>query len=337
MSDIKRKHALCFAHRGEAKAFIKRWKLKGSSDQKLSGVWGSSSTAPEIHPHVWVLGEGIELAGIRLAYLLGKFQEVDTVLNLGVAASLRAGIIPKGRRLNQAKHPKIGEIVQIRTSYGMHYDQKTRFKSYTSKVIPLGIPSLDCISIGTRLRTPEEGQYVSAFAPVLDMELWGLHLAAKTSACDLYSIKVISDLVESDGAISDSLCERVRSKSDQFSEALYRGWEKWNQYFSVDATKAMQVPTDFFDRLNDRFPDAFWLSTYQKNELSKNMRALAISQSLSDNELAMSLLNHSKLKEIVGIKGPAKRRGALLSSEVKSLVFQASSLEDISERPADVS
>ncbi len=318
MDDIKPKHVLCFAHRGEAKAFIKRWNLKGSGEKALSGVWSTQAkqlAGDKQPPDVWILGEGIESAGIRLSYLLGRFPEVNSVINLGVAGFVLGGVVPKGFSL-----PEIGSLVQIRTSYGMHYDQKVRFKSYTNENLLEELPVFDCFSIGRRLTQANEYLYVSGFAAIVDMELWGLHAAAASAGCKLESIKVVSDVVDPNRAIPENLCSLVKSKSDELSELLWQAWTTWEDSRKKPTSRS-ELPKDFAEQLNSEFPQRFWLSSYQKNELGKHLRALSISKSLEPEELNSIVLKWIRKSQIDHIKGPAKKRGGVLSDRLKEMIY----------------
>jgi len=321
VSDIKPKHALCFAHRGEAKAFIKRWKLKGSPAKELYGVWRSADQqqVQQQVPPVWIVGEGIETAGIRLAFLLGRHPEIKTVLNLGVAGALKAGLIP-GSRKAKRKNLDVGDLVQVRTSYAIDYQQKIRFKTYTSATDQDLYQPIDCISVGARLKTASECSYASNFAGLIDMELWGLHAAAQASSVHLEAIKVVSDCIEPGEAPPEELCMRVRSQTDILSESLFEAWTKW-QIAKPGPSFDQDSCIDFLSKLDAWFPQTFWLSRYQKNDLSKSLDAIAISKEISQAQLAGKILDWVAAGDIAEIKGPAKKRGSILAGKIKSLVY----------------
>lgn len=185
---------LTFAHRPEAQAFFDAYPVKSTP---LEGLFQSDFG--------WILitGEGIYEAIARVSRVLGLGPEIKMVLNLGVAGSLDG-------------HHEIGQIIEVRTSYG--FDEKALFKSFTLS------GNVDCVTSGKRIFNDDLTVPLLAMGSIVDRELWGVCYAAKLAGISVRSFKYISDKVGSLGA-----CEVVKEKAQEASLALLESFKSVNE------------------------------------------------------------------------------------------------------------
>ncbi len=195
MSTTELSQLLCFAHRGEASAFFKAYDFKASA----------------LHPDFWtcdqglgllLTGEGLGKAFSKLGLILGAYHQQPRleIFNLGVAGALRENL-------------EVGSVHKVRTVYG-----EEEFHSFEL------IGDLDLITAKKRVLSPEQGHFLSAFAPLVDRELWGLCSVAREAKRPIAAIKIISDRP---GA--DEICTITKENSKEWSEKLLEAFQKESQ------------------------------------------------------------------------------------------------------------
>jgi hypothetical protein len=159
-----------------------------------------------------------------------------------------------------------------------------------------------------------------------------MHAAAKLAKRSLDSLKLVSDIISSEDAPPENLCERVRAKNELWSARLFEGYELWlEQQETVNAYETnvahvdgspIDAASQLHQKLNSEYPGQFLLSAYQKSELRKNLRALEISWDWEPKLLGHKISELAGVQEIAAIKGPAKKRGGILTRRIKELLMQ---------------
>lgn len=203
------KDLFCFAHFGEAQAFIRHFELKPKAFY-FEGIFEGDN-------HFLLLtNEGEQNTSERISAALSALHpQINQVYNIGIAGAL-----------NDKLH--LGEIHEIRTAYAFQ-GLEPKFRSFTlSKEA-----GIDCISSDKRVVTKEFAQKLSNFAGLVDRELWAVASSCQLLKKPLSAYKLISDnpLIQSEFEI----CEPVKEKAAGFSEQLLN-------YF-LSEQKTQKVPT----------------------------------------------------------------------------------------------
>lgn len=187
---------LIFAHRGEARAFLKYFEMTKYASSHLELY-----SNPEQDLFVLLTGEGVLDAMATTCAALGHLHnKIKKLVNIGIAGSIHPSI-------------KKDQIHTIRTCYAQESVQKMFFKSYT-----LEGGEVDAVSASQRILHSKDCNYLQAFAPIVDRELWGVAKAAQMFALPLKSIKYISD--EAWTQNEAQLCERMKEQAHEYSEQL---------------------------------------------------------------------------------------------------------------------
>jgi hypothetical protein len=183
-----------FAHFKEAEAFVNHFQFK---------------SIPFIFDHVFqnsdgdyllITGEGLQSTTEKLSAFLGSMnQSVKQIINLGISGSLSADITT-------------GEIYLIRTCYSKPTQESIEFKSFTTNHY---ITPIDCISVNQRIFDKKQRTELSAFAKIVDRELFAIGSVSHLFKIPFYSIKYISDDLE-----SSDFCKTVTEEAPLFSNAL---------------------------------------------------------------------------------------------------------------------
>jgi hypothetical protein len=180
---------LTFAHRGEAKAFLK-------NDQFSPVPFLFDGLYKNEHRFLLIHGEGLQTTSEKLAVVCGAFREkIHAVINLGVCGSLRENSF------------KMGEIFPIRTCYS-----EGEFKSFSTP----SKTGVDIISSKERVKDLNYAKNLSFFAPLVDREAWAVGSVCHLLNLPFYSFKLISDYSD-----NEDICQLVSSKSEEISESLY--------------------------------------------------------------------------------------------------------------------
>ena len=167
----KSKTLLSFAHRGEAQTFLKNGKYS-AVEFAFDGVYESEQT------FLVITGEGIQNATEKVTAVCAAFRaQISQVVNIGIAASLQ-------------DHIRLNEIYSVRTAYAEHYG-KVAFKTFTSDDTT---SQIDCLTAAERVLQKSYSDTLSAFAPIVDRELWGCASACALFKLPFRSYKLISDL-----------------------------------------------------------------------------------------------------------------------------------------------
>lgn len=189
---------LTFAHKGEAREFIKR-KHTIPVEFYFDGVFRD---AEEI---LLITGEGIQSTTERLTAVCTYFgQKIDSVLNLGIAGSL------------------VNDL-QINQLYGVHnihietlYPDNTKVFTTTDQN-----SKYNCISSLYPVLNDSYARRLADIAEMVDRELW-----ACGSVCKLFKLPLKSYKLISDRAGSDSSPQKIKSRTDEFSKHLFDFYKK---------------------------------------------------------------------------------------------------------------
>ena len=180
---------LTFAHRGEAKAFLK-------NDQFLPVPFLFDGLYKNEHRFLLIHGEGLQTTSEKLAVVCGAFREkIHAVINLGVCGSLKENSF------------KMGDVYPIRTCY-----KEGEFKSFST---PLK-NAVDIISSKERVLNQDYAKNLSFFAPLVDREAWAVGSICHLLNLPFYSFKLISDYSD-----NEDICQLISSKSEEISQTLY--------------------------------------------------------------------------------------------------------------------
>jgi hypothetical protein len=191
------KPLLVFAHPGEAQSFLKAY-----SYQALASNFPEFIKLYETNEHyLLICGEGkyLSLQNISIIFSLLS-DKISIMINLGICACLDT-------------HLKKYDLFQIRTCYG--YGQTPQFHSFTSSQTLPSLKALDCLTVENRVKLKEDKQKYSAFAPLLDRELWSLAYASQKFKIPWMAIKTVSDILN-----ENTQCQNIFEEAAIYSQNL---------------------------------------------------------------------------------------------------------------------
>lgn len=214
---------LCFAHRGEAKAFLSELPFKPHKDlnSDLQGTYSLEDQGRKLT--LIITGEGKERAMINLTKTLSFLRAKNptdnyAVINLGVCGLLRVGEF------------QIGDAHLIRTVYSEASSQKMEFKSYSQNLFD-STDSIDCVTTQERILDDQRATQLSHFAPLVDKEAHAFAMVCDQLQTPFAAIKVISD--EARGEI----CSQVKEEANIWSDTLLK---KYHQLYPLTSLPSPQ-------------------------------------------------------------------------------------------------
>ena len=246
---------LTFAHRPEAKAFIRYFKdLKPHPDQSNLYIDQSNNLG------LLITGEGCLNSALSLTRALTLDRSIHLIINLGVAGSL-------------SKNISKGEICVGRNVYfGQDANNKQmEYKSYPLQKEIEAEVTYDIVTARERVLKPNERKYYSHFGDIVDRELWGLATAAKEIGRGIISIKIISDTNEDIDA-----CQITRDKSDKFSHDLL---QFYLANFQKENWKKTKQNNSELENFLHNHPHLF-LTLAQKNLIKKYAKKVKLHKNL---------------------------------------------------------
>lgn len=265
---------LTFAHRPEAKAFLGHFKrLKSHPRQKNLYI------SPEENLGILIAGEGFLQAAMSLTQALAICDEINYVLNMGVAGALINSL-------------NVGEIVEGKTIYlGKDAEaKKMEFKSFPLKPYCKNLNSFDIVTSERRALSQKDKSYFSHFGELVDREAWGLAQAASMQNITMSSVKIVSDELN-----DEEFCQIVKESAQKFSEdllAFFLENTSSNQY-----QKKVNEKSELEHYLSSH-PQLF-LTTAQKNLLKKYSKKIKLSeQMINDIEQIISDINSKRPKDL---------------------------------------
>jgi len=184
---------LTIAHKGEARAFIKRT-FTQTIDFHFDGVYRGGEDL------LLLTGEGIESSILRTSSVLTYFgSKIDRVLNMGIAGALESSL-------------QINQIYGIRDS---HREQETEgyFQSFSCKETH---SKLDCITANRGVSYEDYASRLKQRGQICDRELWGIGLVCDQFKKPFKSYKLISDY-----AGEDANLKKIKTKAPEYSKHLF--------------------------------------------------------------------------------------------------------------------
>lgn len=187
---------LTFAHRPEAQTFIASLNAKRLNQEFLSVF-----VCEKNEYLILITGEGIQSTTQAVCTALSLFQEITEIINFGVSGAA-------DNKLQQF------EIHSIRTTYA--YFEDMEFKSFTSAD---NLAKTDCLTSNHRVLEEIEKKKLSAFANIIDRELWAIGSVAAKFKKPWRSFKIIADLAD-----EQVRCQEVKDLAISYSEKLFKNF-----------------------------------------------------------------------------------------------------------------
>ena len=266
-----KKKLLIFAHRGEAKPFLSHFTF--CPVPKVEGFYENEEL------FLLITGEGPWKAGPKLAFILGRF-EIESVLNLGIAGALRSSL-------------ELDSIHPIRNVY-LEQNSQMQFASHS-----LETEGLDIITCHSRVLEKEKADYLDAFAPLVDRELWAIAQSSQMAGTPLKSFKLISDLVG-----QTEICERVKEKSELLSQKL------------LDFYLSLEIDQDSALKSDQAYDwSGFYFTTSLVNKREKLLQSLSIK--FESLEKALAALEIDSIRELEILP---KKKATLLVEKMQALL-----------------
>lgn len=291
---------LCFAHRGEAKAFLEFFDLKHSNDDYFD-LYLSDDFA------LLILGEGIQAATESLSAVLSKYSgKIHEVINFGIAGALDKSL-------------EVEEIYEIRTVYAEKTKNKMEFKSFSAKSEK---SLIDIVTAEERVLSNEHSNKLRPFAHIVDRELWAIASVCKRFRKDFKAFKLISDF-----ASDDVNCFDISLKADKYSEKLYAFYVK-----EFDKKKAYK---NFLELI---IPDEFYVTLSQKRQLmllfeKLNQKYSKNSQHYFQSESVQKIISDTKIpkqrtsKLIQFLQNELNPINTLIQNELQALSYELNRTE----------
>ncbi len=282
---------LIFAHRNEAKSFLKEKNLSPYSFI-FQGVYRSCEN------FILITGEGMENASYKTASLLGhllKNEKISQIINLGVAGSLDSQCV-------------VGEIYAVRTSYA-YRGKEMAFKSFSSEQNLSSNFYRDCVSSDKRILDSLSAENLSHFAPLVDRELWGIASIAKLFSIPFSSFKIVSDL-----AGDKEICQVVKDQASILSEKLFHFYQsvflarQISHFPKVDQTSPILEGFHFSESMSRKFKTLMKKFEYLDFKLEDISISSIIESEKSPKKRAKKLIDElnqkvspfeSKIKELI--------------------------------------
>ncbi|MCB0274202.1 MAG: hypothetical protein KDI06_05280 [Calditrichaeota bacterium] len=258
MSKLPSNMLLCFAHKGEARSFLKHYPFQPVAFP-VEGLYRCEASL------LLITGEGLQRTSEKLGAVLGGFyREIREIVNLGIAGALD-------------ERAKPGEVLSIRTCYGEGQNGPL-FHSFTSRD---GHATVDCISSVERVEDPEAAQRLAPFAPLVDRELWSIGSLAKRFALPFRSLKLVADRA---GVDTREVCATLRLE-DPGIPLL--------QAFRETFAGIVEDPAPVLAAENPLGP-GFYCTASQQRRLESMLKALA----LKGGEENLAILKKAGIGEI---------------------------------------
>lgn len=272
---VTTKQLLVFAHRGEAKAFLKYF---GANRQPFAveGFYRCDNL------FFLVTGEGGIATSQLLSAVLGAFHsQIATIWHLGIAGTLTTDLP------YESIHP-------VRTFYAANSGDML-FNSFSTAMAEARV---DCVSADRRIEDSDSATRLSHFAAIVDREGWYAASAARLFRKQFMSAKLISD--DASAPLQQS---EIQAAADRWSEALL----KWYLDAAMDQQK-LRVSEEFF---TDDLPEGFYATTAQKRQL-RNLMSV-IRRRSNQKDLKISAI--ADIDQILSrTRRPKKRTTLLLAS-----------------------
>ncbi len=207
---------LCFAHKNEAKTFIKMLNLS-LSNERLK-IYSNNDL------YLLITGEGNQQTTENLCLALSSLKDITEILNMGVAGSLN-------------KDYTRGDLLSVRTAY--QFSDDFSFKSFTSADTHA---KNDCMSAMKRLNTSEEKKKVSIYADLVDREVWAIGSVAQKFKLPWRSLKIVSDDIN-----SEANCNLIKEDAEYYSNTLFHAFQEIHELeVSKNGSNSFSIDSDTF-------------------------------------------------------------------------------------------
>lgn len=267
---------LTFAHRGEAQAFLSAENYR-PVEFIFDGLLKSDSH------YLLITGEGVQSTSEKAIATLTRFgEEIDEVMNLGVAGSLNEKI-------------KKYDLVWVRTSFA-HHAEKLEFKSFTSDSSKAGH---DCMTAFARVLNPDEKKKLSLFADLVDRELWAVASAAHLFKKPFRALKIVSDEMKKEEL--DDICKFVKAEAPLYSQKLLE------EYRKTEDQKSSVAKTTVTEGLFSSDRD-FYFTVSQERKLLSTLEGLRLRGTAEDTLYQDEYVQTLKAEELL----PKERTRLLL-------------------------
>ncbi|MBC7713979.1 MAG: hypothetical protein H7177_11615 [Rhizobacter sp.] len=246
---------LVFAHRGEAQAFFNEWEFL-PEEFFFTGLFKNKNY------YLLITGEGPKDASEKTVAVLSSYKnEITEIINIGIAGSLTPKL-------------SVGDMAWVRSSYAQNAE-RSEFKSYTTK----NHTNIDCITAFSRITSQIERKTLSAFADIVDRELWSIASAGHLFRVETSALKLISD-----DADSVDMCKLVKDEAPAMSKKLFTEFQKHEM--KLASVKPVELVAKS-DSIEDYFLNhpKFYFTTSQTRKLSTVLRGLSLKKIADDTEL----------------------------------------------------
>ena len=282
---------LVFAHRAEAQVFLEQRAFKPIKD--FNHLYRDHEC------FLFITGEGFLETLCKITSLLTQFPQITSITNLGIAGALDSKL--QGRTTHS-----------IRTIYGS-LNQEFQFKSFSS----INSQSqIDCISCDYRVNKAEQKNALSAYAQIVDRELWAIAYASTKKKIPWQSLKCISD--QADDTYS---CQSIKEKAEDYSRALYENWIELSQEKAISQDEIKAPDSLYFtfsqQKRYESLIKKYQLKTNQTfSQINKEVSSLFLEESLPKKRtkklleylsIKVNPLHHKAKEKIEQSLGPLKK------------------------------
>lgn len=267
---------LTFAHRGEAQAF-----LSAENYRPVEFIFDGLLKSDD--HFLLITGEGVQSTSEKTIATLTRFgEEIDEVVNLGVAGSLNEKI-------------KKYDLVWVRTAFA-HHAEKLEFKSFTSGS---GKAASDCMTAFARVLNHEEKKKLSLFADLVDRELWAAASAAHLFRKPFRSLKIVSDEMKKEDT---DICKFVKEEAPLYSQKLL---EEFRAKEGKAEAEMIKSPVDEMSFSTDK---DFYFTVSQERKLLSTIEGLRLRGTTEEMLLKDDFVKNLKAEELL----PKERTRLLL-------------------------
>lgn len=258
---------LTFAHRPEAAAFFPQasWRPVKDIPAELFAI--------DDDTHLLITGEGIQSATVSAATALTHLgHRCREVLNFGVVGALKSDL----------DHL---QVYKVRSVYGQGFPSPLVYHTFRSQDENTEV---DCLSARERVLNEDIRRPLSAFADLVDRELWGI-----ASVCHQFNVPWSSLKVISDQADDPDRCAVVRTEAQKYSELLWKAYQAQTTRASIDQQNSE-------DSLEDLSPskdeDALHFTKSQEDLRQKLLHMIGTRTQTKTQQVWQNALQQSKQK-----------------------------------------
>lgn len=240
---VRNMKLLVFAHRGEAKTFLKELVLDRVRSEESVELFSNEDL------YLLICGEGIDKALLQTSYVLGKYESISEIFNIGICGSLAV----------VQEESEVFEVSSINANSNSHFE----FKSF--ECLQNTPKTRNLISTNQRILEKSQVEMILPLGDFVDREAWGVALAAhQIKKLKIICLKIASDFVQ----IESQFCERVKEQSMEFSDKLFEYYQK--HFLSQNETN--HSSTNEFK--TQSFLEGYYFTKSQKNKFNSLCKRL---------------------------------------------------------------